>query len=136
MPGSAVTLKAVPKKGYLLRSFTVNGRKVSGRSKTLRLTSDCSARASFVKAVSKIRLSRTKVTLKPGESFTLKAKVTPKDAYDRSVTFRSGNTKYATVSSKGVVKAKRAGKGRTVTITVKAKDGSGKTATCRVKISK
>ena len=136
MPGSAVTLKAVPKKGYLLRSFTVNGRKVSGRSKTLRLTSDCSARASFVKAASKISLSRTKVTLKPGESFTLKAKVTPKDAYDRSVTFRSGNTKYATVSSKGVVKAKRAGKGRTVTITVKAKDGSGKTATCRVKISK
>ena len=136
VPGSAVTLRAVPNKGYLLRSFTVNGRKVSGRSKTLRLTSDCSARASFVKAVSKIRLSRTKATVKPGDSFTLKATVSPKSAYDRSVTFRSGNTKYATVSSKGVVKAKRAGKGRTVTITVKAKDGSGKTATCRVKITK
>lgn len=136
LPGSSVTLRAVPKKGYLLRSFTVNGRKVSGRSKTLRLTSDCSAKASFVKAVSGIKLSRTKITLKPGGSFRLRAAVSPKDACNRAVTFRSSNTKYATVSSKGVVKAKRAGKGRTVTITVKAKDGSGKTAKCRVKISK
>ena len=136
VPGSAVTLKAVPKKGYLLRTFTVNGRKISGRSKTLRLTSDCSAKASFVKAVSKISLNRTKVTLKPGDSFTLRVTVSPKNAYDRTVTFRSGNTKYAAVSSKGVVKAKRAGRGKTVTITVKAKDGSGKTAKCRVKIAK
>ena len=37
------------------------------------------------------------------------------------MTYTSSNKKYATVSSKGLVKAKRAGKGRAVTITVKLK---------------
>ena len=50
------------------------------------------------------------------------------------MTYTSSNKKYATVSAKGLVKAKRAGKGRTVTITVKAKDGSGVTAKCKVRI--
>ena len=41
--------------------------------------------------------------------------------------------KVATVTSKGVVKAKKAG---TVTITATAKDGSGKKAACRITVKK
>ena len=47
--------------------------------------------------------------------------------------WKSSNTKVATVTSKGVVKAKKAG---TVTITATAKDGSGKKATCKVTVKK
>ena len=46
----------------------------------------------------------------------------------------SSNTKYATVSKNGKVSAKKAGKGKTVTITAKATDGSGKKAKVNIKI--
>lgn len=46
----------------------------------------------------------------------------------------SSNKEYATVTSKGVIKALKAGKGKTVKITAKAKDGSGKKATIKIKI--
>lgn len=41
---------------------------------------------------------------------------------------------YATVNSKGVVKTKKAGKGKTVKITAQATDGTGKKATVKIKI--
>ena len=44
--------------------------------------------------------------------------------------------RYAAVNSKGVITAKKAGIGKTVKITAKAKDGSGKKAVCKVKIIK
>ena len=46
----------------------------------------------------------------------------------------SSNTKYATVSKSGKVKAKQAGKGKKVTITAMATDGSGKKAKVKIKI--
>ena len=42
--------------------------------------------------------------------------------------------KYATVTSKGQVKALKAGKGKTVTITASALDGSGKKARFKIKL--
>ena len=53
---------------------------------------------------------------------------------DKTLTFTSSNTKYMTVSSKGVAKALKAGKGKTVKITAAATDGSGRKATVSVKI--
>ena len=44
------------------------------------------------------------------------------------------NKKYATVNAKGVVSTKKAGKGKTVTVTAKATDGSGKKASIKLKI--
>ena len=44
------------------------------------------------------------------------------------------NTKYATINQKGVVKAKRAGKGKTIKVTACAVDGSGKKASIKIKI--
>ena len=77
--------------------------------------------------VKSIKLNKTSATLKKGKSLTLKATISPSSANNKAVTWSSSNKKVATVSSKGVVKA--VGNG-TATITVKAKDGSGKKATC------
>ncbi|MGN0277704.1 MAG: Ig domain-containing protein [Hominisplanchenecus sp.] len=62
------------------------------------------------------------------------ANISPENATNKGVTWKSSNKKYATVSSKGVVKTKKAGKNQTVTITAIAKDGSGKKATYKIKI--
>lgn len=136
VPGTVVKLTASPSKGYVVKTFTVNGKKVKGKSTTIRLTSNMKASASFGKAVSKITLNKKKVTLKAGKTFKLKVKIAPKNAYSKKVTYKSSNTKYATVSKKGVIKAKKAGRGKKVTITVTAADGSGKKAKCTVKIRK
>lgn len=68
------------------------------------------------------------------QTITLKSVVSPSNARNKAVNWSSSNKKYATVSSKGVVTAKKAGKGKTVTITAKAKDGSNKKATIRIRI--
>lgn len=136
LPGSKVKLTAKPDKGYVIKSFTVNGKSVKGKTGIIRITKNNTAKAVFVKGVSKIKLNKTKVNLRAGKTFRIKAKVYPESAYNKNVTYRSSNTKYATVSSKGLVKAKRAGKGKTVTITVKAKDGSGTAAKCKIKIKR
>lgn len=81
--------------------------------------------------VKSIKLNKTSATLKKGSSLTLKAAVAPSSANNKAVTWSSSNKKVATVSSKGVVKAVGDG---TATITVKAKDGSGKKATCKITV--
>ena len=66
----------------------------------------------------------------------LKAQVTGSGKkINKTIKWTSSNEKYATVSSKGVVKALSAGKGKTVKITAKATDGSNKKATVKIKIN-
>jgi uncharacterized protein YjdB len=62
----------------------------------------------------KITVSSRKVTVEKGKTQTLKPTVTPSDSTEK-VTYTSSDTKVATVSSKGVIKAKAVG---TATITV------------------
>lgn len=85
--------------------------------------------------VKKIELSGAKV-VQAKKSITLIAKVTATAGANKNLAWSSSNTKYVTVSAKGVVTAKEAGIGKTVTITAKAKDGSGVKATYKVKILK
>lgn len=93
-------------------------------------------------APAKVMVSKISIAASPslkiaaGKKTTLKTKVSPAKATDGSVTWTSSNTKYATVSSKGVVTTKSKGKGKTVTITAKAKDGSGKKCSVKVRIMK
>ncbi len=77
----------------------------------------------------KIKLNKSKLTLKKGKTSTLKVTATPKEA-DTNLTWKSSNTKVATVDKNGKIKAKKKGK---VTITVTDKN-SGKKATCTVTV--
>ncbi|MDK2808346.1 MAG: hypothetical protein PWP24_1081 [Clostridiales bacterium] len=81
--------------------------------------------------VSKISVAKSKVTLKVGKTSTIKATVSSKKASNKKLAYKSSNNKVATVSSKGKIKA--VGKG-TATITVEAKDNSGKTAKVKVTV--
>ncbi len=82
-----------------------------------------------------VSISDTKLTVYKGSSKTLKAKVLPEDAKNRSVKWTSSNPKVATVNSKGKVTGKSNG---TAVITVKTADkgynGKGYSATCKVTV--
>ena len=73
--------------------------------------------------VKKITVSGLK-SVKAGKTLTLKAKVTASKGANTGLKWKSSNTKYAVVSSTGKVTAKKAGKGKTVTITAQATDGT------------
>lgn len=81
--------------------------------------------------VTKLRMNKTSVDLLKGKTVQLKVTVTPSNATNKAVTWTSSNKKIATVTSNGLVKAVRTG---TVTITAKAKDGSGKKVTCKINV--
>ena len=83
--------------------------------------------------VTKLTLNKTKATLNPADTLTLKATVTPSNVTNKAVTWKSSNTKVVTVSSSGKVTAKATG---TATITCTAKDGSGKSAICKITVRK
>ncbi len=86
-------------------------------------------------AVKSVKLTAKTKQVKAGKKLTLKAVVkTTGKKVNKTLKWSSSNTKYATVNSKGVVIAKKAGKGKKVKITAKATDGSGKKATITIKI--
>lgn len=87
----------------------------------------------------KVKVQSIKITgisgkIAAGKTIKLTAKVKPANAADKSVKWSSSKTKYATVDKKGIVKIKKAGKNKTVTITAKAADGSGVKASYKIKI--
>ncbi len=86
--------------------------------------------------VKKVSVSAPSKQIAAGKNVALTASVTPKNASKKSVKWSSSNENYATVNSKGVVAAKPAGKGKTVTITATARDGSKKYGHVRIKIMK
>lgn len=84
--------------------------------------------------VKKIQITnpkKKKVTLVRGKTLQIKVKVTPKNAKNKKVTYKSSKKKIASVSKKGKVKGLKKG---TAKITVTAKDGSKKKATLTVKV--
>lgn len=81
--------------------------------------------------VSKVKLNKTSITLAENRTSTLKATVTPDNAANKKVTWKSSDTKIAKVSSTGKVTAVKAGKAGKATITCTAADGSRKKASCK-----
>ena len=71
-----------------------------------------------------------------GKKLKLVPTFTPADAANKELVWSSSNTKYATVSSKGLVTTKKKGIGKTVTIKAATKDGSGIVASYRIKLVK
>lgn len=92
-------------------------------------------------SVSKIALSKTNVVLpKKGSSYNVRVTVAPKNAYNKNVAVKSANTKVAKVSASTVksgktVKITAVKKGKTK-VAFTAKDGSKKSAICKVTVKK
>lgn len=88
----------------------------------------------FVQPVTSVKLNKKSVTLKvkgnaKQKTVTLTATVSPSNANVKTVTWKSSNSKVATVNSKGKVTAKKRG---TCYIIATAKDGSKKYAKCKI----
>ena len=76
------------------------------------------------KLVQDIKVTGTTELLAVGKTTTLKATVYPTDATNKSYTWKSENTSVATISSKGVVTAKKVTEPTEVWFQAVAKDGS------------
>lgn len=83
--------------------------------------------------VTKISLDKSQINLAEKNFDQLTATVSPSNATNKNVSWTSNNTNIATVSSTGLVYGVGAG---TATITCKAADGSGVSATCKVTVTK
>ena len=81
-------------------------------------------------AVIGVKLNSTSLSLTEGDSYQLKATVSPINATNQNVTWKSSNSNVADVDQDGLVVAVKAG---TATITVTTEDGN-KTATCTVTV--
>ncbi|MCM1498113.1 MAG: Ig-like domain-containing protein [Clostridium sp.] len=83
-------------------------------------------------SVNSLSLAVSAKTIKAGENFTLSVTVQPEDAFDKGIAWSSSNTSVATVDASGKVTGVAAGQAE---ITAAAKDGSGKTAVCKVTVT-
>lgn len=86
--------------------------------------------------VKKVKITGSSSKIAVGKKIPLMAVVSPSTASNQAVIWRSSNMKYATVDRKGVVTIKKAGGGKTVTITATAEDGSKKSASYKIQCMK
>lgn len=121
----------VSKSGYVTgkKNGTVKITATSKKRKKVKKT--IKIKVTNLKAKS-VTMSKKSAILFPNDKTTLKATVKGSAGfYNQGVTWKSSNTSVATVTSKGIVTAKKAGK---ATITATEKGGSKK-ATCAVTVS-
>lgn len=91
--------------------------------------STSNGKVSVTVPVTSVKLNKSSVSLKKGETSQLTATVEPTNATSKTVTYSTSNSKVATVSSSGKITAVGGG-----SATITAKAGS-KTATCKVTVT-
>ena len=97
---------------------------ITSTSNATGLSTTCTVTVGYVK------LDKTEVFLKKGKTLTLTPTVYPSALEDRSVTWKSSDTKIATVTSAGKVKGVKSG---TATITCTS-NATGLSTTCKVTV--
>jgi uncharacterized protein YjdB len=132
-PDKSVTWKSSDKS---VATVTSAGKVKGIKAGTATIT--CTSASTGTKATCKVtvidggvKLNKTKATIEKGKTVTLTATVTPSTLSDKSVTWKSSDTKVATVTSKGKIKGVKAG---TATITCTS-NATGLSATCEVLVS-
>lgn len=111
-----------------------NGKVIAKKKGTAVITAKVSGKKYSCKVtvkqpVTSIRLKHKSIAISAGKTFQLKATVGPSSANTRSLSWSSSKKSVVTVDSKGRIRSLKPG---TAVITAKAKDGSGRKATCRV----
>lgn len=86
--------------------------------------------------VSSLSIKAPSKKLAAGKKVKLTLDVAPSNAANKAVSWKTSNKKYATIDENGKLTLKKAGAGKTVTVTATAKDGSGKEASIKIKIMK
>lgn len=116
-----------------------NGNVKGVKAGTATITASCGGKSATFKItvknavrVTSVKLNITNKTITKGTSFKLTPTISPSNASNKSVTWKSSNMNIVTIDSKGNVKGLRTG---TAIITVTTKDGSKK-AICRVTVTK
>ena len=115
-----------------------NGKVYGKKSGKVKITASCGSHK-VTKTIAVWKVNGIKITgrswVKAGKSIDLDAKVScTNGGKSNKVTWKSSNTKYATVNSAGKVTTKKAGKGKTVKITARASDGKNIKKTKKIKI--
>ena len=116
---------------YIVRAYKNVGKKkiTIAASKTVHINT----RTKSYGNVKSVKVNKTKVSIKKGKTFKIKAKIVKELArlkVHRSICYESSNKKVATVSKKGVIKGKKKG---TCKIYVYAQNGKSKTIKVTVK---
>ncbi|GHI00015.1 Ig-like domain-containing protein [Neobacillus kokaensis] len=107
------------KKGTAIITATVKGAKAASVKVTV--TPPVAAKA--------VKVSKTSITLSKGKTYNLKATVSPSNTTNKTLKWKSSNTKVAKVDSKGKVTAVGAG-----TATITAATTNGKKATVKITV--
>ncbi len=125
-----------PKVASVTGKGVITGKKAGTAKITVRSAKNKKIKAVVTVKVVKgrvtgLKLNKASTTLTKGQTVKLKATVKASKGGSKDVVWSTSNKKVATVNSKGTVKAVGTGN---ATITVKAADGTGKKASCKVKV--
>ena len=131
MPNTVATISATPNKNYKVKSIVINGKTYKKTKVQFTVTKDTKVTVNYIAYVTKVKLNRTSLKLNKGKSYQLKATVTPTNATNKKLTWSSNRKSVATVNSKGKVTANKKG---SCVIKATTKDGSKKSATCKVTV--
>ncbi len=135
MPGQPFSINLGVSKGYYIKNFKVDGKEINSYKYNGIITANKTVEVKADKNTNLIKLNKTTANLSSFNTLKLTATINNKSA--SKVTWKSSNTKYATVSSTGKITPTWEGNGKTVTITASTKiKGKTVSATSKITIKK
>lgn len=119
------------------QSGKVTAKKVGKATITCSATDGSGSKATctitVVRSVSKVTLNKTTIRMLEGRTTKIKAAITPSNATTKGVTWKTTDENVANIDTSGNIMALAEGKCQ---ITATARDGSGKSASCWVYVTK
>ena len=89
-----------------------------------------------VVAVKRVKIKAPRKWVRVGKKLKLSAVVYPSRASNKKVKWSVNKKKYATISSKGILKAKKKGAGKSVVVTLRSKANKAKFVRLKIRIRK